>query len=250
MGIADISASLFQATTAATAQAKPSFVRKAVGQDAAGPSAQPTDKVDVSDLASALKGDALELFTNLSADDRKTLGGLVSAGALSADELNDALGAAVKGARKKAFWEAAGEDAASTGDGDPGASAAQQGMRALERGMMSQIESRRAAMYAPGVSASDRAAALSQLSEDLKGMQNSWNQMAGVGQAKQGYVLKGGDARFFASAAETAAGQKLADLGFRSASFDKALGSLAKGFAQQYLADEGKATIASAYKPG
>lgn len=245
MGVADVSTSLFQATSAATAQAKPSFV-KTIGQDAVGSVAQPTDKVDFSDLASALKGDALDLFTNLSADDRKTLGGLVSGGALSADELNDALSAAVKGARKKAFWEAAGEDAAAAG-GNP--SATQQGMRALESRMTSELESRRAAMYAPGVSASDRMAALSQLSQDLQGMQNSWDQLAGVGQAKHAYSLSGGDARFFASAAEDAAGKKLVDLGFHSTSVDKALGLLTKGFAQQYLTDQGKTTIASAYKP-
>lgn len=247
MGITDVSTSLFQATTAATAQAKPSFA-KSIAQGAAGAPTPPTDKVDFSDLASSLKGDALDLFTNLSADDRKTLGGLVSSGALSADELNDALGAAVKGARKKAFWEAAGEDAAA--NGDPAASAAQQGMRALESDMTSQMESRRAAMHAPGVRASDRMAALSRLSQDLQGMQESWDRLAGVGQAKQAYSLSGGDGRFFASAAEDAAGKKLADLGFHSASFDKALGSLAKGFAQQYLTDQGKSTMASAYKPG
>ena len=99
MGVSDVSTSLFQATSATTAQAKPSFV-KTVGPDAAGSAPKPADKVDFSNLASALKGDALDLFTNLSADDRKTLGGLVSGGALSADELNDALSAAVKGAQE------------------------------------------------------------------------------------------------------------------------------------------------------
>lgn len=236
MGISDVSASLFQATAAASVQAKPAAA-KASAHDGTGPVASKNDKatndkVDLSDLASALKGDGLDLFTNLSADDRTSLGKLVSSGALSADELNDALSSALKSERKKAFWQSSKEDA------DAGA-ARQQSMQAISDRMGSELESRRAAMYASGMSAEDRMAALGQLSEDLKGMQNSWDQLAGVGRPAKAYSLKGGDERFFATSKEQAAGQKFADLGFRSASFDKALSTLAKGFAQKYLADEG-----------
>ncbi len=241
MGISDVSASLFQATAAASVQAKPAAA-KASAHDGTGPVASKNvkatnDKVDLSDLASALKGDALDLFTNLSADDRTSLGKLVSSGALSADELNDALSSALKSERKKAFWQSSKEDADAgrTADG----AARQQGMQAISDRMGSELESRRAAMYASGMSAEDRMAALGQLSEDLKGMQNSWDQLAGVGRPAKAYSLKGGDERFFATSKEQAAGQKFADLGFRSASFDKALSTLAKGFAQKYLADEG-----------
>lgn len=237
MGISDVSTSLFQATATASVQAKPTAA-KTGATDGTGPaSASKTDKVDLSDLASALKGDALDLFTNLSADDRTSLGKLVSSGALSADELNDALSSALKSERKKAFWQSAREDAEA--GRTPEGEARQKSMKAISDRMESELESRRAAMHAPGVSPQDRLAALSKLSEDLKDMQNSWDQLAGIGMPMKAYTLKGGDERFFATSKEQAAGQKLKDLGFNSATFDKVLSSQSKGFAQKYLSEEG-----------
>ena len=49
------------------------------------------DHVDSSPLASALKGDALSLFGELSTDGRSALGLFVSSGQMPADEMNDAL---------------------------------------------------------------------------------------------------------------------------------------------------------------
>ncbi|WP_247876262.1 hypothetical protein [Azospirillum brasilense] len=209
--------------------------------DGSGPAPSTTDKVDLSDLASALKGDALDLFTNLPADDRMSLGKFVSSGALSADELNDALSSALKSGRKKAFWQTAKEDAEA--GRSPDGAARQQSMKAISDRMESELESRRAAMYAPGVSPQDRLAALSKLSADLKDMQDSWDQLAGIGMPMKAYTLKGGDERFFATSKEQAAGQKFADLGFQSGSFDKVLSTLAKGFAQKYVSEEGKTEI-------
>ncbi|NUB23510.1 hypothetical protein GAY30_01035 [Azospirillum brasilense] len=240
MGIPGVSASLFQATAAASVQAKPAMA-KTGATDGSGPAPSTTDKVDLSDLASALKGDALDLFTNLPADDRMSLGKFVSSGALSADELNDALSSALKSGRKKAFWQTAKEDAEA--GRSPDGAARQQSMKAISDRMESELESRRAAMYAPGVSPQDRLAALSKLSADLKDMQDSWDQLAGIGMPMKAYTLKGGDERFFATSKEQAAGQKFADLGFQSGSFDKVLSTLAKGFAQKYVSEEGKTEI-------
>ena len=240
MGISGVSASLFQATAAASVQAKPAMA-KIGATDGSGPAPSTTDKVDLSNLASALKGDALDLFTNLPADDRMSLGKFVSSGALSADELNDALSSALKSGRKKAFWQTAKEDAEA--GRSPDGAARQQSMKAISDRMESELESRRAAMYAPGVSPQDRLAALSKLSADLKDMQDSWDQLAGIGMPMKAYTLKGGDERFFATSKEQAAGQKFADLGFQSGSFDKVLSTLAKGFAQKYVSEEGKTEI-------
>jgi hypothetical protein len=66
------------------------------------------DTVELSNLASALKDDGLLLFNSLSPDDRMHLASLVSAGKLTADELNDALSGLLKSARKAVFWEEAG----------------------------------------------------------------------------------------------------------------------------------------------
>jgi len=236
MKISDISASLFQVTAAASVQAKPATA-KAGAKDGTGPVASTNDKVDLSDLASALKGDARDLFKNLSADDRTSLGKIVSSGALSADELNDALSSALKSERKKAFWQSAKEDADAGGTAD--GAARQQSMKAISDRMESTLESRYAAMDASGMSPEDRLAALSKLSGDLKDMQDSWDQLAGIGMPMKAYTLKGGDERFFATSKEQAAGQKFADLGLRSGSFDKVISALAKDFSQRYLTDEG-----------
>ncbi|HYH18009.1 MAG TPA: hypothetical protein VD995_05270 [Azospirillum sp.] len=64
-----------------------------------------TDSVDLSPLASALKGDALALFTKLSPDDRTTLSDFVSSGRMSAEEVNDALTDKLKVARKESYWK-------------------------------------------------------------------------------------------------------------------------------------------------
>ncbi|KAA0687624.1 hypothetical protein [Azospirillum brasilense] len=190
----------------------------------------------ISDLASALKGDALDLFTNLSAEDRTSLGKLVSSGALSADELNDALSSALKSERKKAFWQSTKEDADAGGTAE--GAARQQNMKAISDRMESTLESRYAAMDRPGMSPQDRLAALSKLSADLKDMQDSRDQVAGTGMPMKAYTLKGGDDRFFATSKEQAAGQKLKDLGFHSGTFDKVLASQSKDFAQKYLSEE------------
>ncbi|CAO3455211.1 hypothetical protein [Azospirillum argentinense] len=241
MGISDVSASLFQATAAASVQAKPAAAKAGATDGAAPAASSKTDKVDLSDLASALKGDALDLFTNLSADDRTSLGKLVSSGALSADELNDALSSALKSERKKAFWQTAREDADAgrTLEGD----ARQQKMQSITQRMFSETETRRAAMVESGMSMEDRMAAMSQLADDMRALQDTYDQLAGIGKPMTAYTLKGGDTRFFATSKEDAAGQKLADLGFHSGSFDKALSTLAKGFAQKYVNEEGKTEI-------
>ncbi|TWA72537.1 hypothetical protein FBZ82_102137 [Azospirillum brasilense] len=241
MGISDVSASLFQATAAASVQTKPAAAKTGATDGTAPAAASTTDKVDLSDLASALKGDALDLFTNLSADDRTSLGKLVSSGALSADELNDALSSALKSERKKAFWQTAREDA--DAGRTPDAEAQQQKMQSLTQRMESTLESRYAGMDRPGTSPQDRLAALSRLSAELKDMQDSWDQLAGIGMPMKAYTLKGGDERFFATSKEQAAGQKLTDLGFRSGTFDKILSNQSKDFAQKYLAEEGTSQI-------
>lgn len=109
--------------------------------------------------------------------------------------------------------------------------------------MFSETESRRAAMFASGMSMEDRMAATAQLGEETRALQNTYDQLAGIGKPMTAYSLKGGDERFFATSKEQAAGRKLADLGFQSGSFDKVLSTLAKGFAQKYVAEEGKTEI-------
>ncbi|GAA4257660.1 hypothetical protein GBZ26_01225 [Azospirillum formosense] len=241
MGISDVSASLFQAASAASVPAKPAAAKAGATDGTAPAASSKTDKVDLSDLASALKGDALDLFTNLSADDRTSLGKLVSSGALSADELNDALSSALKSERKKAFWQSAKEDA--DAGRSPDGVARQQKMQGISDRMLTEMETRRAAMFASGMSAEDRMAATVQLNEEMKALQNTWDQLAGIGKPMTAYTLKGGDERFFATSKEQAAGQKLADMGFQSGSFDKVLSTLAKGFAQKYVSEEGKREI-------
>ncbi|MFC5359262.1 hypothetical protein [Azospirillum himalayense] len=237
MGISDVSASLFHATAAASVQAKPAAAKAGATDGTAPAASSKTDKVDLSNLASALKGDALDLFKNLSADDRTSLGKLVSSGALSADELNDALSSALKSERKKAFWQSAKEDADAGGTAE--GAARQQSMKTISDRMESTLESRYAAMDRPGMSPQDRLAALSKLSAEMKDMQDSWDQLAGIGMPMKAYTLKGGDERFFATSKEQAAGQKFSDLGFQSGTFNKVVSTLAKDFSQKYLTEEG-----------
>lgn len=221
MGISDISASLFQATAAASVQTKPAAV-KIDGKGGPGGPSSPADTVAFSDLATALKGDALDLFNSLSSDDRKVLAGFVSNGALSADELNGALSSALKTQRKAAFWEAVGEDAAGVSGGVSGGVPQGNNVR----------PDRPAAPQRPGRDREEQLVRQAVSAAD-----------AAIGQPLRSYGLRGEDRRFFASTAEQAAGEKLAGLGFRSSAFDQAVSAQAKDFARTYLQQEGRTTM-------
>jgi hypothetical protein len=67
------------------------------------------DSVSLSELASNLSGDGLELFNKLSSRTRNDLASLVTSGKMTAGELNDALNGLLKSARKNVFWEEAGK---------------------------------------------------------------------------------------------------------------------------------------------
>lgn len=225
MDIGNISASLFRATSAASASPKnaaPSAEKADAG------SASSSDKLDFSDLASALKGDALDLFNNLSKDDRATLAGYVSKGAISGEDLNDALSGALKSARKSAFWQGA--------DGKSEGNSASHPSFDVDLSRITAIERQRETMHASGLSGAQILSAV------------DGGRVGGTGspvghETFQAFSLRGDDPRFFASAKEQAAGAKFAALGFRSDSFDTALSGLAQDFAQGYLAGDGRSTI-------
>ncbi|MFP3701143.1 hypothetical protein SB758_37305, partial [Burkholderia sp. SIMBA_013] len=72
-------------------------------------------------------------------------------------------------------------------------------MQSITQRMFSETEIRRAAMFASGMSMEDRMAATAQLGEEIRALQNTYDQLAGIGKPMTAYTLKGGDERFFAT---------------------------------------------------
>lgn len=232
MDVSNIAASLFQATaTASTRRAAAPAVADTAGATGGGIR---QDTVDFSDLAAALKDDALELFGSLSDEDRATLAGLVDGGAMTAQELNDGLNDAIKTARKHAFWQVARADAEASG----GPAGMDPDSLSVDLDRLNAITARREALYASGASPEEMLRAMEGFSDDIGAASGS------SGTVMVGYGLRGGDQRFFSTAGEQAAGTKLASL-FRSATFEHDVASAAQSFARSYLATEGKTLLSA-----
>ncbi|WP_143271898.1 hypothetical protein [Azospirillum brasilense] len=173
------------------------------------------DHVDLSPLASALKGDALSLFGKLSTDDRSALGLFVSSGQMSADEMNDALSGKLKETRSRTFWKGAIE----AGVGQE--TDKQKKIRTLSES----IEAR--------LSAIDKIAGLGvrldqavAISNEMRGAMRERSSL--MGQTDDGATTVRLTADFALNKlartdSERAAGAKLSALGFKSESFDQLL---------------------------
>ncbi|NUB05479.1 hypothetical protein FW320_04705 [Azospirillum sp. Vi22] len=173
------------------------------------------DHVDLSPLASALKGDALSLFGKLSTDDRSALGLFVSSGQMSADEMNDALSGKLKETRSRTLWKGAVE-----------AGAGQETDKQKKiRTLSESIEARLSAIDKTANSSSrlDQAVAIT---NELRS--SMWERSSLMSQPEGGGTSIKLTAEFALNKlartdSERAAGDKLSALGFKSESFDQLL---------------------------
>lgn len=178
------------------------------------------DQVSLSPLASALKGDALSLFSKLSSNDRSALGLFVSSGQMSSDEMNDALSGKLKESRSQTFWKSAVE-----------AGVGQETERQKKiRTLSESIEARMSAIdkMADSASRMDQAVAIR---NELRGAM--WERSSLMSQADEGATTVKLTAEFALNKmartdSERAAGDKLSALGFKSDSFDQLLTDTAK----------------------
>lgn len=178
------------------------------------------DQLSLSPLASALKGDALSLFSKLSSNDRSALGLFVSSGQMSSDEMNDALSGKLKESRSQTFWKSAVE-----------AGVGQETERQKKiRTLSESIEARMSAIdkMADSASRMDQAVAIR---NELRGAM--WERSSLMGQADEGATTVRLTAEFALNKmartdSERAAGDKLSALGFKSDSFDQLLTDTAK----------------------
>ncbi|CAO3455685.1 hypothetical protein [Azospirillum argentinense] len=193
--------------------AKPPVDR--ASEDEAGTGNGKADQVVLSPLASALKGDALSLFSKLSSNDRSVLGLFVSSGQMSSDEMNDALSGKLKESRSQTFWKSAVE-----------AGVGQETERQKKiRTLSESIEARMSAIDKIPDSASrmDQAVALT---KELRGAMRERSSL--MTQADEGATTVKLTAEFALNKmartdSERAAGDKLSALGFKSESFDQLL---------------------------
>jgi len=235
MVVSDVSTSVFVARTAspmAPAKAAP----KAGAASAAG--SAPEDTVALSALASALKGDTLSLFSRLSDDDRSRLGGLVSSGALSADDMAAALSGTLKAKRATVFWE---ENAKYMQAHPPGEQALRhQEMSAHATAEMEKAAKRYEALDKSNMSPDERIAALQRMSEESgkfgaisDALAREERQMIHDNPTPFAF---GGD-RFLRTDREMGAAARLAGLGFASSSFDEAVTAMAKSDVASHVAE-------------
>ncbi|MBP2230051.1 hypothetical protein J2847_003354 [Azospirillum agricola] len=192
-----------------------------------------SDSVELSPLAVELKDDALTVFSGLSSEDRSTLGGLVSSGAISARDLGLALTSRLKEARAGAFWEGA-RQAVGSSQGNP-----------LDISMeeMAAFDQRRAAMRSGG----DPLEAMRDMAAEFSRTGDSASR-GSVGTGGTPFVMKAGDERYVQNDDERQAGKRLSSLGFKSESFDSAVRLLANADVSRFVkADKDDS---AAWKPG
>lgn len=231
MNVSDLSAAGTAARSGAAALGARASATAAPGADAA---SDRGDSVDLSPLASELKGDALNVFSSLSSEDRTALGGLVSSGAISARDLGLALTSRLKEARSGAFWDGA-RQVAGGAQGNP---------LDVSTDEMAAFDQRRAAMKAGG---GDQSAALRDLSAAFS-RNGDAAAAAGVGTGGSPYAMQAGDDRYIQDDAERQAGQRLSSLGFKSAGFDSAIQLLANADVSRFV--QGGKPDSAAWKSG
>jgi len=237
-------AAAYTAPATATSKAAP---KEAAATSTAPATAPATDSVTLSPLAGTLRGTSLDLFNTLETDDRKALDSLVTNGIMSAEDVHAALKDRVKQARNAAFWQSS----AQFFQENPRFAKQPDDIRAdeLQRGVGAHLDRRKqllgqleALEKAGKVGSDDYAATIRTL----------------IGQAEPGAeepaaAIDGGtrrrgdrmdhhpglrivspfgrslvDPRFTQTTAEKAAGEKLTASGFASASFDRAVRSMAE----------------------
>lgn len=203
--------------------------KRAVGAAASPVTEAPDPSVMVGGLAAVLKGDALHLFASISDEDRRTLGGYVASGAMTGDELNDALNDRLKAGRGRVIRDAwAAEDAAR-----PAAEREAEQKRSAEISRLTKeieesgsiVEKLLAARDIDGLKAFE-----AQFS--LKHMQLSALSYQSRDASRTSSLAIYGDfavEKLYRSDGERAAGDKLTAVGFGSESFDRTLADIAAG---------------------
>ncbi|HYH17811.1 MAG TPA: hypothetical protein VD995_04260 [Azospirillum sp.] len=232
-------AAAYTAPAAATSKAAPKEVKAATTPAA--------DSVTLSPLAGTLRGTSLDLFNTLEADDRKALDSLVTNGIMSAEDVHAALKDRVKQARNAAFWQSSAQffqenPRFAEQPGDIRADELQQSVGAhLDRRkqLLGQLE----ALEKAGKAGSDDYAATIRTligqaepsaEESATAIDDSTRRRGDRMDHHPGRRIVSPfgrslvDPRFTQTTIEKAAGEKLTASGFASASFDRAVRSMAE----------------------
>lgn len=185
----------------------------------------PDGSVMLGGLAAALKGDALRLFSTVSDEDRRRLGGYVASGAMTGDELNDALNDRLKAERGRvirAAWEA--EDAARPPAEREAERKRSDEIRRLE---MEMEDLRRRTEKLHLIRDKKDALAFIEYSKEMQMKISELRRSPGV---TSSVAITGEFAveKLYRSDGERSAGEKLTATGFQSATFDQALAGIAK----------------------
>lgn len=200
--------------------------RRAAGAAASPVTEAPDTSVMVGGLAAALKGDALHLFSSISDEDRRTLGGYVASGAMTGEELNDALNDRLKAGRGRVIRDAwAAEDAArpqAERDADQKRSADTVRLMLEMEDIDRQVEKLWATRDKKAIAA---------LNAQRAEKQMQYSALSGSKGEASSLVIYGDFAveKLYRSDGERAAGDKLTAVGFGSESFDRTVADIAAG---------------------
>jgi hypothetical protein len=237
-----ISADRMSTATAVTkganqAQAPAATAAPAQSQTTAG------DVVDLSEIASSLSSDALRLFNSFSNEDKERLAELVDNGAISGQELNDGLIAAVKTSRKRQLWNIVFEKITSDPAAVRAAEKEREAFNAAEKELEAINEERRrifleisSRLGKPGTEAESQAQR--DLLEKLSARSQELGRALLMDNTKP-MTFVGASGTFFsanwATGIETAAFEKLSSLGVVSLNMNQVIDEDAKKTAKENL---------------
>ncbi|WP_454017271.1 hypothetical protein [Azospirillum sp. Marseille-Q6669] len=198
----------------------------------------PTDQVSFSPLASALRDESLSAFNALSVETRSQLSSLVDSGALSGDDVHNALKQRTKEARLGAyaatFRMAHNDNADLLSSGSATSSDFQEALRAASEkraGMMEKLS----ALLQSGQDGSDDYTALS---DQLKALTPNARLLAGGSSFVDPFQpIEPGESRLMSTRSETDAVYKLKAAGVDLSAIDKALRPMGERDAASLVAE-------------
>lgn len=253
--------SVLNATTPPLPNTKTTTAGVAAGKESGGSvdaasaalSSTPGTSVSLSELASSLKGPALDLFNKLKSHERTLLGDLVASGRMTGAGINDALTAQLKQARLSAFnsgaalFEARNRDLfarAGTVTGDDIESATE-GTLAFRKGVASRLDT----LEDDGLAGSDayRALEASLSGEDLpgRGEELAVNGHPRSTRMVSPYVMNLGDSAFIQDENEQAAARALAATGVSLPSLAQAARGMAEDDVAAMVTDQARQLAAA-----
>ncbi|HYD66921.1 hypothetical protein [Azospirillum sp.] len=220
MSISEVSSGFLPGTTAVKPKESIATPSSQIASGTTG--SAPADSVDFSPLAKSLQGDALSLFSTLSAGDRSALGDLVTSGRMSGDDMNSALMSRLKSARKQQFWKTTAE---ATENLDPTGAPRHQDLQGLRR-RQSELRDQQLELVKAGQGDGEQAQAIQSemdsVSTTLRTRASGRGLWVGTSPS-----MPLGHPKYLVSEQEKSAGEKLAATGFSSETFDAAVRDMA-----------------------